>query len=73
MDPSSASTSMLVMDWTKLERKEKSTIWLCDSILMLLNVLGESITKSLWEKLGTLYHSNSLVSIFFSFESTYTS
>jgi hypothetical protein len=38
-------------------------IYLVDSVL--LNVLGESIAKELWEKLGNLYQSKSLVNKLF--------
>jgi hypothetical protein len=51
-------------DWNKLDRRAKSTIlFLVDS--MLLNVLRESTAKELWDKLGNLYQSNSLVNKFF--------
>ena len=42
-------------DWKKLDQKAKSTIWLCVSDSVLLNVSGEATTKTLWDKLGTLY------------------
>src|ERR1700733_13097530 len=48
-------------EWKKLDRKEKSTIRLCVSDSVLLNVSGEATTKALWDKLGTLYQSKSLV------------
>jgi hypothetical protein len=57
--------SMVVEDWMKLDRKEKSTIWLCLSDSVLLNVSGEATTKELWDKLGTLYQSKSLVNKLF--------
>ena len=41
-------------EWKKLDRKAKSTIQLCVSDSVLLNVLGEATTKALWDKLGTL-------------------
>ena len=47
-------------EWKKLDRKAKSTIWLCVSDLVLLNVSGEATAKDLWDKLGTLYQSESL-------------
>jgi hypothetical protein len=50
-------------DWEKLDRKERSTIRLCLADSMLLNVSGESTTKELWDKLGNLYQSKSLVNI----------
>ena len=52
-------------DWKKLDRKAKSTIWLCVSDLVLLNVSREAMIKNLWDKLGTLYQSKSLVNNFF--------
>eukprot|EP00253_Pinus_taeda_P020785 PITA_20785 len=48
-------------EWKKLDRKAKSTIRLCVSNSLLLNVSGEATKKALWEKLGTLYQSKSLV------------
>ncbi len=48
-------------EWKKLDRKAKSTIRLCVSDSVLLNVSGEATVKSLWDKLGTLYQSKSLV------------
>jgi len=42
-------------EWKKLDQKGKSTIQLCVSYLVLLNVSGEATAKDLWEKLGTLY------------------
>jgi hypothetical protein len=44
-----------------LDRKAKNTIQLCPSDSILLNVLEESITKDLWDKLGKLYQSKSLL------------
>ena len=48
------------MDW-----KAKSTIRLCVSDSVLLNVSREATTKALWDKLGTLYQSKSLVNKLF--------
>ena len=42
-------------EWKKLDLKAKSTIRLCVSDSVLLNVSGEATTKALWDKLGTLY------------------
>jgi len=53
--------AMLAEDWVKLYRKEKSTIRLCVSDSILLNVSEEGSAKALWDKLGTLYQSKSLV------------
>ena len=47
-------------EWKKLDRKEKSTIRLCVSDSVLLNVPGEATIKDLWDKLGTLYQSKFL-------------
>ena len=38
---------------------------MCVSYLVLLNVSGEATTKALWDKLGTLYQSKSLVNKLF--------
>ena len=45
--------------------KAKSTIRLCVSDSILLNVSGEALAKALWDKLGTLYQSKSLVNKLF--------
>jgi hypothetical protein len=45
VDPGTAPTSMSIEDWMKLDRKEKSTIWLCLSDSVLLNVSREATTK----------------------------
>ena len=42
-------------EWKNLDRKENSTIRLCVSDSVLMNVSGEATTKALWDKLGTLY------------------
>jgi hypothetical protein len=55
VDPGTAPMGMSTKDWTKLDRKAKSTIWLCLSDSVLLNVSGEATTKALWNKLGALY------------------
>ena len=52
-------------EWKKLDWKAKSTIRLCVSDSILLNVSGEATTKALWDKLGTLYQSKSLVNKLF--------
>ena len=61
VDLGTKPTTMSDEDWKKLDRKAKSTIWLCVSDLIFLNVSGEATMKTLWEKLGTLYQSKSLV------------
>jgi len=52
-------------DWKKTDRKAKSTIRLCLSDSVLLNVSEEATAKDLWEKLGKLYQSKSLVNKLF--------
>jgi hypothetical protein len=51
--------------WEKLDRRARSTIRLCLADSVLLNVSGESTTKELWDKLGNLYQSKSLVNNLF--------
>jgi hypothetical protein len=58
-------TGMSKEYWEKLDRRERITIRLCLVDSMLLNVSGESITKELWDKLGNLYQSKSLVNKLF--------
>ena len=65
VDLGTKPTTMLYEDWKKLDRKAKSTIWLCISDSVLLNASGEATTKNLWDKLGTLYQSKSLVNKLF--------
>ena len=65
VDPGTKPTAMSDEDWKKLDRKAKSTIWLCVLDSVLLNVSGEATAKNLWEKLGTLYQSKSLVNKLF--------
>ena len=65
VDPGTKPTSISYADWKKLARKVKSTIQLCVSDSVLLNVFGEATTKNLREKLGTLYQSKSLVNKLF--------
>ena len=48
-------------EWKKLDRKAKSTTRLCVSDSVLLNVSGEATVKALWDNLGNLYQSKSLV------------
>ena len=48
-----------------MDQKAKSTIRLCVSDSILLNVSGEATAKALWDKLGTLYQSKSLVNKLF--------
>jgi hypothetical protein len=48
-----------------LDRRARSIIRLCLIDLVLLNVSGEYTTKELWDKLGNLYQSKSLVNNLF--------
>jgi hypothetical protein len=61
MEPTGTSAD----DWKKMDQKAKSTIRLCLSDLVLLNVSKEATAKDLWEKLGKLYQSKSLVNKLF--------
>ena len=65
VDLGTAPTGTSVDDWKKLDQKAKSTIQLCLSNSVLLNVSGEYKTKDLWNNLGALYQSKSLVNNFF--------
>jgi hypothetical protein len=56
---------MVKEDLEKLDRKVKITIQLCLLDLVLLNVPGEANSKELWNKLGDLYQSKSLVNKLF--------
>jgi hypothetical protein len=51
--------------WEKLDRRARSIIRLCLADSMFLNVSGESTAKKLWDKLGNLYQSKSLVNKLF--------
>jgi hypothetical protein len=65
VDPGTAPTGTSADDWKKMDRKAKSTIRLCLSDSVLLNVSKEATAKDLWEKLGKLYQSKSLVNKLF--------
>ena len=58
-------TRMPKDDWGKLERKERSTIRLFLSDSVLLNISGEDSAVKIWEKLGILSQSKSLVNKLF--------
>jgi hypothetical protein len=62
---STPTTGMSKEDWDNLDRRERSTIRLCLEDSVLLNVSGESIAKELWDNLGNLYQSKSLVNKLF--------
>eukprot|EP00253_Pinus_taeda_P010178 PITA_10178 len=58
-------------EWKKLDRKAKSTIQLHVSDSVLMNVSGEANAKALWDNLGTLYKSKSLVNKLFLWKKLY--
>jgi hypothetical protein len=62
---STPATGMSKEDWEKLDKTARSTIRLCLADSVLLNVSGESTAKELWDKLGNLYQSKSLVNKLF--------
>jgi hypothetical protein len=62
---STPPTGMSKEGWEKLEKIKRSIIRLCLADSVLLNVLGESMAKELWDKLGNLYQSKSLVNRIF--------
>eukprot|EP00253_Pinus_taeda_P030297 PITA_30297 len=65
VDLSTKPTRVTNEEWRKLDRKAKSTIRLCVSDSVLLNVSGEPTAKALWDKSGTLYQSKSMVNKLF--------
>ena len=65
VDPGTKLTATSQDDWDKLERKASSTIRLCLSDSVLLNVSGEDSALKLWEKVGSLYQSKYLVNKLF--------
>ena len=65
VDLGTKPTGVFDEEWKKLDQKEKSTIQLCVSDLVLLNVSGEDTMKDLCDKLGSLYQSKSLVNKLF--------
>jgi len=65
MDLGSKPIAMSREDCDKLDRKERSMIYLCLSNLILLNVCGEGSTKKLWDKLGNLRELKSMVNKLF--------
>ena len=65
IDPGTKQMGVSDEEWKKLHRKAKSTIRLCVSDSVFFIVLGEATAKSLWDKLGTLYQSKSLVNKLF--------
>ena len=71
IDLGTKPTGVFDEEWKKLDQKAKSTMRLCVSHSVLLNVLGEAMLKALWDKLGTLYQSNSLVNKLFLWKKLY--
>eukprot|EP00253_Pinus_taeda_P009407 PITA_09407 len=65
VDPGTKSMGVFDEEWKNLDQKAKSIIRLCISDSVLLNVSGEATAKALWDKLGTLYQSKSLVNKLF--------
>ena len=65
MDPGRKPTATSQEYWYKLEIRARSTIRLCLSDSVLLNVSGDDSVVKLWEKLGSLYQSKSLVNKMF--------
>ena len=65
VDPGTKPSRVTDEEWKKLDRKAKSTIRLCVSNSVLLNISGEATAKATWVKLGTLYQSKSLVNKLF--------
>jgi hypothetical protein len=63
--PGTQPTDMSTKEWEKLERRERSTIWLCLVDSVLLKVSSEDSTKKVWDKLGSLYQWKSLVNKLF--------
>ena len=61
VDPGTKPMGVSDEEWKKLDQKAKSTIRLCVLDSVFLNVSREATTKALWDKLGTLYQSKSLV------------
>eukprot|EP00253_Pinus_taeda_P034923 PITA_34923 len=71
VDPGTKPTTVSDEEWKKLDRNEKRTIRSCVSDSVLLNVSGQAATKALWDKLGTLYQSKSLVNKLFLWKKLY--
>ena len=65
VDPGTKPTGVSTEDWEKLDRKARSTICLCLSDSILLNVSREDSAKKIWETLGNLYQSKFLVNKLF--------
>jgi hypothetical protein len=55
VDPCNAPTGTSIEEWENLDQKERSTIWLCLLVSILLSVSGDATTKEIWNELGDLY------------------
>ena len=58
-------------DQEKIVRKYRSTIWICLEDSVLFNLSGEDVVKKLWDKLGNLYKSKSMVNKLFLWKKLY--
>ena len=65
VDPGTKHTATSQEYWDKLKIRARSTIRLCLSDSVLLNVSSEDSAVKLCEKLGSLYQSKSLVNKMF--------
>ena len=65
MVPATKPIVTLKEDWDKLDSKMRSMIFLSLSNSLLLSDYEEEFTKKLWERLGNLYESKSLVNQLF--------
>jgi len=71
VDPCTKPSGVSDEECKKLDQKAKSIIQLCVSNSVLLNVSGEATAKALWDKLGTLYQSKSLMNKLFLWKKMY--
>ena len=65
IDPGAKPTGVFDEECKNLDRKANSIILLCVLHSVWLNVSGEATSKALWDNLGTLYQSKSLVNKLF--------
>ena len=61
MDLGTKPTATSQDDWDKLEMRGRSTIRLCLSETVLLNISSEYSVVNIWGRIGSLYQSKSLV------------
>lgn len=64
-NPGTKPTTVSQEEWDKIGRKVRSMIHLCFSDSVLLNAYRKENAKKLWDKLGNLYQSKSLVNKLF--------